>query len=212
MTRKTPANYDRSVFINCPFDTAYESMLEAIVFATMFCRCVARCALEIDDGSEVRIEKIVRIVEQCRLGIHDLSRTELDPEHALPRFNMPFELGLFMGAKRFGTRSQKQKSILILDTERFRYQKFLSDIAGQDIKAHDGTIKKAVGHVRNWLASNLEINDLPGQDAVMSAHARFRSELPAMCQKKRMNPAQLTFNDMTNFMHEWQKADARSFE
>jgi len=32
---------------------------------------------------------------------HDISRTELN-EHSLPRFNMPLELGLFLGASRFG--------------------------------------------------------------------------------------------------------------
>ena len=48
---------------------------------------------------------------------------------------MPLELGIFLGAKRFGRAEQKGKVCLILDTERYRYQQFMSDIAGQDISA-----------------------------------------------------------------------------
>ncbi len=50
---------------------------------------------------------------------------------SLPRFNMPLELGIFLGAKRFGSQKQKQKNGLILDREKYRYQSFCSDIAGQ---------------------------------------------------------------------------------
>jgi hypothetical protein len=53
-----------------------------------------RCALELDDSAEVRIDKILRKIAECRFGVHDLSRTELDAASALPRFNMPLELGL----------------------------------------------------------------------------------------------------------------------
>ena len=64
-------------------------------------------------------------------GIHDISRIERDTVNNLPRFNMPFELGLFLGARRFGTRPQRDKQCLVLEAERYRYQKYLSDIAGQ---------------------------------------------------------------------------------
>jgi hypothetical protein len=42
---------------------------------------------EVDDASEVRIEKIARIIAACRFGIHEICRTEPDPETNLPRFN-----------------------------------------------------------------------------------------------------------------------------
>src|SRR5207244_972943 len=123
--------YEYTVFINCPFDDAYRPLLEAVVFAVHDCGYVARSSLEVTDASQVRIEKITAIIEACRLGIHDISRTEIDPQTQLPRFNMPLELGLFLGAKRFGTGKHKAKTCLILDVERYRYQKFISDIAGQ---------------------------------------------------------------------------------
>ena len=40
-------------------------------------------ALEEDDGSQVRIEKIYNIVTDCRYGIHDISRTGLDAAFGL---------------------------------------------------------------------------------------------------------------------------------
>src|SRR4051794_5309929 len=125
------ADYERNVFVNCPFDADYKDLFEAVVFAVHDCGYFARCALEVDDGSEVRIDKVEKIIGECRFGLHDISRAEPDSVTNLPRFNMPFELGLFLGAKRFGRAKQKFKTCLILDVEPYRYQKFISDIAGQ---------------------------------------------------------------------------------
>ena len=61
-----------------PFDKRYRSLLEALVFAVHDCGFVARCALESDDGSVARLQKIYSIMSECRYGIHDLSRTTLD--------------------------------------------------------------------------------------------------------------------------------------
>ncbi|HEX2205345.1 MAG TPA: hypothetical protein VHG91_18695 [Longimicrobium sp.] len=40
------------------------------MFAVHDCGFVARSALELDDGSEVRIEKIKRLIDESRFGIH----------------------------------------------------------------------------------------------------------------------------------------------
>jgi len=53
---------------------------------------------------------------------------------------MPLELGIFLGAKRFGGPKQKRKNCLILDREKYRYQQYCSDIAGQDIKAQPALV------------------------------------------------------------------------
>lgn len=116
----------RDVFINCPFDTEFAASFHALVFAVRACGFRARCAREMDDGGETRLEKLYRIVEDRRYGVHDLSRTELDPTHNLPRFNMPLELGIFLGAKRYGGDGHRDKRCLVFDTEQYRYQKFIS--------------------------------------------------------------------------------------
>jgi hypothetical protein len=125
-----------SVFINCPFDDAYLGLRNAMVFAIADCGFLPRCSLEDDNAASVRFDKIARLMEQSDFGIHDISRIELDFSCGLPRFNMPLELGMFIGAARFGGAAHKRKNILILDREQFRYQVFMSDIAGHDIRAH----------------------------------------------------------------------------
>jgi hypothetical protein len=42
------------------------------------------------------------------------------PQGWLPRFNMPFECGVFYGALRFGRPSQRRKRFLLLDTEPYQ--------------------------------------------------------------------------------------------
>jgi hypothetical protein len=49
---------------------------------------------------------------------------------------MPFELGLAMGAKRFGNRRQSAKTALILIAEPYRLPVYLSDLGGSDPVAH----------------------------------------------------------------------------
>jgi hypothetical protein len=194
------------VFVNCPFDASYRPLFEAIVFAVHDLGFVPRCALEDDDGGEVRLAKIERIIEECRFGIHDLSAVALDPVHRLPRFNMPLELGIFLGCRRFGGPPQRQKKCLILDTERYRYQKFISDIAGQDIHAHAGEPKQAVMEVRNWLAAASTRTRLPGGSAIIGRYARFRRELPSLCADLHLSEHELIFSDLSELMITWLKA------
>ena len=202
--------YEYGVFINCPLDETYRHLFEAIVFAVHDCGYIARCALEVDDASEVRIEKIAKIIAACKFGIHDISRTELDTGTNLPRFNMPLELGMFLGAKRFGRAEQKLKTGLILDVERYRYQKFMSDIAGQDIAAHGGEVPRAIKIVRDWLSNSTPQSiRIPGGAAIAARYALFRSELPTVCEKLHLNAGELTFNNYVVQVEEWLKLNAR---
>jgi len=170
--------YARQVFLNCPFDDAYRPIYEAIIFAVIHCGFVIRCAREREDSGEPRISKIQEIIRASKFGIHDISRVELDPANGLPRFNMPLELGLFLGAKAYSTESeQREKRCLILDTEPFRYQKFISDIAGQDIRDHGGIARKALVHTRNWLAS-VSKRQLPGPLEIERWYDEFRDKEP----------------------------------
>jgi hypothetical protein len=199
-------DYNLSVFINCPFDRAYKPLFNSLVFTTIYCGFRARCALEIDDGSQVRIDKIFAVIEECGFGIHDLSRTQLDKGTGLPRFNMPLELGMFLGAKRFGDQRQKRKRCLILDRTPYRYQKYISDIAGQDIRAHEAKDSKAISITRDWLRNCSGNATLPGGIEINRQYARFKLKLPALCREIPLGLAEVTFNDYTNIATEWLKA------
>ena len=199
---------DNAVFLNVPFDADFRPLFQALVFCVIDCGFEPRCALEASDGGHVRVEKIARIIANCGFGVHDISRTELDRKFHLPRFNMPFELGLYLGASRFGDRRQRRKSTLILDRERYRYQKYLSDIAGQDIKAHGNQPKRLIGAVRDWLRDTDPRRPLPSSILIAARYAQFRQDLPELCRKLRLDPGELTFNDYTWVIRQWLEGTA----
>lgn len=197
--------YSRQVFLNCPFDDDYRPIYEAIIFTVIHCGFVLRCARERDDGGETRISKITEIIRSSQFGIHDVSRVELDGATSLPRFNMPLELGLFLGAKYYSDEpKQKKKRCLILDTEPYRYQKFISDIAGQDIQAHQGKFKRALKLTRDWLAT-VSRRPLPGHLETERLYHAFREELPAILHKFALAEDEVQFVDYVNVAMEWLK-------
>jgi hypothetical protein len=185
----------RDVFINCPFDASYRSLFYAIVFSVIRCGFKPRCAVEVDDSVQVRLLKIEAIIESCRYGIHDLSRTESDGDPPLPRFNMPLELGIFLGAQRFGDPAQKRKRGLVLDTQQYRYQRFISDIAGQDIHAHGGEPQRAVRAVATWLREQSRLKSIPGGTKIAHEFVAFLTVLPALLADRQLTSEELTFND-----------------
>ena len=197
------SSYTNNVFLNFPFDSRYLSMRNAIVFSVFDCGFVPRCALEIDNSGDVRFNSIQRLIYESKFGIHDISRTELDSATNLPRFNMPLELGVFIGAKRYGSTRQKQKNCLILDVEQYRYQAYISDIAGHDIFAHSNEPKNAISIVRNWLNSASGRRTIPGGSVILSRFTKFESELPEMCKAIPIEQEELTYNDYSNFVSEW---------
>lgn len=190
---KTSKAYARQVFLNCPFDDAYRPLYEAIIFAVLHCGFVIRCARERDHSGETRIGKIVDIIRDSQFGIHDISHVECDEVNRLPRFNMPLELGLFLGAKSFSEQpKQKKKRCLILDSEPYRYQKFISDIAGQDILSHGGEPMEALKQTRNLLAT-VSNRKLPGTVETEHFYHDFCRDLPEILVKLALRPEDVQY-------------------
>ncbi len=194
---------NRQVFINCPFSVDFQEKFHAVVFSVIRSGFQPRCALETDDGAENRLQKICDLIAQCRLAIHDISLTELDEGSRLPRFNMPLELGLFLGAKRFGSAEQKQKRCIILDREPYRYQKFMSDISGQDIHSYGGTADGLVAAIATWLRDEARDPDVPGGKAISREFAEFQRNLPDICTQIELDRAELTFKDYRDLAAAW---------
>lgn len=196
-------DYTSSVFINCPFDKEYLPIRNAIVFAVYDCGFIPRCALEESDGGNVRFEKIQRIITECKYGIHDICRTEADLQTGLPRFNMPFELGLFLGAKRYGNIEQKNKICLIFDRESYRYQRFISDIAGQDIRSHSNDPETTIGLVSEWLRTASRRRSIPGGNAITGRFQDFLKDYPAICKNAKLELNEVVYNDFSGFVSDW---------
>lgn len=197
-----------SVFINCPFDRSYYKMRDAIVFAVMALGFEVRCALERDTATEARLEKILQIIRTCQFGVHDISFVRLDPVTRLPRYNMPFELGLFLGCCEFGTKQEDRMSCLILDRDRYRYQKSLSDLAGRDIREHKGDPKQAIREVRNWLVTESKFASRYGGMHFVNEYARFRKQLPELCRRTKQRVSDLTFPDYRDLVTQWLRLNA----
>ena len=190
------------VFINCPFDVDFKPIFEAMVFTIFACEFRPRSALELDDGGQLRLEKLYAIIAACRFGIHDLSRTELDAANKLPRFNMPLELGIFLGAKRYGGAAHGQKLALILDVEQYRYQKFISDLAGMDIRAHGGDPRQAIVKIRDWL-TNVSRRDLPSSARLLRSYDLYLADLPVLAAALELDPIDMTYADFERLVANW---------
>lgn len=194
--------YTDNVFINCPFDNDYKPLLDAIVFTVHDCGFIARCAIE-ELGSQVRIDKIYNIIDECRYGIHDISRTELDLDNDLPRFNMPLELGIFLGCKRYGDEDNKKKQYLIMENQKFQYQKYISDIAGLDVAAHCNKPESVVSIVRDWLSKYSSRTTIPSGSLIWEKYEKFWDDLPKLVENASLEISELTFSDYTYSVVEW---------
>lgn len=193
-----PAN--RDVFVNCPFDDAYRPIFYAIIFTVIRSGFRARCALETDDAGDNRLAKICNIIDECTYGVHDISRTEVDGDPPLPRFNMPLELGLFLGARRYGAGRQRGKRCIVFDRERYRYQRFISDIAGQDIHSHGGDELRLIEELAAWLRAQSRDQNVPGGRAIAAEFEAFRLELPTICRARELETDELTFGDYNSIV------------
>lgn len=199
---KKPSYYDQ-IFINCPFDEKFLNMFHAIAFTVLDCGFVPRCSLEIADGTQFRLEAIVNLIEQCRFGIHDLSRVELDEKSRLPRFNMPFELGIFYSAKIFGKGNQKKKKCIILEKCKYRYQKYISDISGIDVSPHRNSIKKCIVAIRNWLVIASRRTTIPPAEDVYSRYLKFQRDIKRICNHAGVGYKSMPFVELTRNMTDW---------
>ncbi len=148
--------FERSVFINCPFDDEYAPILQAIAFCVTFLGFSPRFAPENSDNSSSRLDRIMKLIPGSKYGIHDLSRCKASEVGEFNRMNMPFELGLDYACKRFGAGKLSQKTVLVLEQSRYDFQKSLSDISGWDIQSHSGDPKTAMRNVRSWLIAEAQ--------------------------------------------------------
>ena len=169
----TGGSFGKSVFINCPFDKDYEPILQAILFCVVYLGFEPRIATESNDSGSVRLNKICEIIENSKYSIHDLSRCQAKKKGEHFRLNMPFELGVDYGCRRYFGQEREGKRLLILEEKMYRYQAAISDLSGCDIQAHAGDFQNAVRKVRNWLVSEAQIN-ADGAGRILGAYADFQ--------------------------------------
>lgn len=153
--------FETNVFINCPFDKDYTPLLRTLSFTLLYLDLEPKLSQTLS-SSIIRINQIKQHIRNCKFSIHDLYRSKPLKKGDVPRFNMPYELGLDIGASEYGGKALKAKKTLILETERYHYQKVLSDISGQDIENHNDDPLTLNLKVRNWLSANNPGIIIPG--------------------------------------------------
>jgi len=196
-------NHEDHVFINCPFDSAYLDMYRACIFAITDAGFIPRCSKEVNNSAQFRLNSIVNIISECRYGIHDLSRVELDKEHDLPRFNMPFELGIFYGAIHFGKTSHKSKCCLILERDPFRYQKYISDISGFDVTSHNNNPEELISGIRSWLHTSSQRNNIPTDVQIIERFKLFQDDIKQLCSNHNIEYDLMSFRDFYKNIADW---------
>ena len=130
-----PVSLDsQSVFLNVPFDLAYRPKFIALIAGLTALGRTPRCVLEVEADGASRLDRLLGLISSCGASIHDLSRVSLSGSQRLPRFNMPFEVGLAVG---IGLRGSHR--FFLFEEKPFRLQASLSDLNGHDPHIHGGT-------------------------------------------------------------------------
>lgn len=185
-------SFDKNVFVNCPFDTEYRNLLRPLLFTVIYIGLEPQIS-ETRDSGEQRVNTIQGLITGSKYSIHDLSRIEVKNKKDLPRFNMPFELGLDMGCKRFGSGELTDKRCLILEKEQYRYQRVLSDISGNDIEAHKEDAQTLIRKVRNWFVGQ-NIHGISSPNLIWISFNEFESSLAETLRDAGFND--LDINEM----------------
>ena len=160
------------VFLNIPYDQAFEPLYLAYIAGLCAFRLEPKSTLQIP-GGERRLDRILDLIGSCRDSFHDLSRVELNLRRpATPRFNMPFELGLAVAWQRF---REPSHTWCVFESRSWRAGKSLSDLSGTDVYVHDGTTAGVFREICNALV----LVDLQPTVAQMAAIYRgLRRGLP----------------------------------
>ncbi len=166
----------KAVFINCPYDSEFEPIFDAIVFATVCCGFIPRSALESGSVAEPRIERIIKAIFSSKYSIHDLSRCKGEGSGQLARFNMPLELGIAMARRSMTSESHLMHDWLALVPEGHQYAKFVSDLAGFDPLQYDGRADSVVPAVMSWLATRPDAVRTPSPKSVLDALPKFTAK------------------------------------
>ncbi len=136
----------KGVFLNIPYDEEFSSLYVAYIVGLCQLDLVPHLASEIPGGDR-RLSKIFNLIQSCRYSIHDLSRVELSvPPTAVPRFNMPLELGMTI---TWANLHPSRHTWFVWESEPHRLQRSASDLNGTDANIHKGTPEGVLSELRN---------------------------------------------------------------
>lgn len=169
----------KSVFLNVPFDEEYGPLFLALITGLAALGRKPRCVLEVPSGGRNRLERIFGLIASCGASIHDLSRVTLSDHLNVPRFNMPFELGIAYSLSQL-----RPHSFFVFEEKAFRLQASLSDLSGHDPYIHDGSPSGVLRCVLDCFGVLSETPRLP----VLETLARRLTQTALRLQKEQRAP------------------------
>jgi hypothetical protein len=123
----------KRAFLNVPFDVGFEPLFLAFIAGLSGFGLTPQCVLQIPT-SHRRLDRLTKLISSCQYSFHDLSRVQLDQKRPrVPRFNMPFELGLAVGWEKHGGQPHYWYAF---EAKPYRALKSLSDLNGTEFYIH----------------------------------------------------------------------------
>ncbi len=163
-----------SVFLNIPYDRAFEKLYLAYIAGLSVLGLSPRATLEIP-GGERRLDRIFKLIQSCQYSIHDLSRVQLDRSPPVtPRFNMPLELGLAIAWAKLGGAHKW----FVSETQPRRPLKSISDLNGTDFNIHNGTVEGVMRELGNAFVRRR--GSQPTVPQMMWTYRRLRRHVPEL--------------------------------
>jgi hypothetical protein len=167
-------SYERSVFLNCPFDDLFAPLFHAAVLTIAALGFTPRCARETEGESDPRIDRIAKGLSESKYSIHDLSRFQGEGPDNLSRFNMPLELGMALSTRYRGKTSGTPHNWVAMVPHGFVHERFISDLAGFDPPAHDQTPISLIKAISGWLTIQPDYSPpAPSPKAILAAYPRL---------------------------------------
>lgn len=203
-----PATDAYKVFFNFSFTEEYKPIMRSIVYTLYRCGFTPITAFSENNAATLRLNKLARLIKECPHSIHDISYTELDPKSNLPRFNMPFELGIFYGLVYYDNASGQKVNAVVLDKADYNYQKFLSDLNGIDIKVHKNDEFVAIEKIIEWLFA--EIKTIPSPEKVKAEYRLYLKIFPHLAELHGYDKEKIHFNHYCYLTEDFIKGLARN--
>ena len=147
-----------NAFLNVPYDHRYEDLFLAFIAGLCSFGLRPRTTLELP-GPRRRLDRILELIGACRYSFHDLSRVQL--ASGVPRFNMPFELGL---AVTIAAHRPRQYQWAVFEARPYRLQRSLSDLNGTDPYVHGEQPRRLLVELSNALVRAHRRPTLDGLD------------------------------------------------
>jgi hypothetical protein len=130
MRRNLAAYTTCQVFLNYPFDEAFEVLADAMSFAVVAGGLLPVCAYDLTAPDKPRLEMLIDAIHSCHYSAHDLSRSRGQGPDNFARMNMPVEMGMAL-FHALHTQRRDHRCLFFVSSAH-EYKAFASDLAGLD--------------------------------------------------------------------------------